>query len=435
MSVEVNVVGTRCGAAAGGLSCLYCYERLVPRKAPELDVEAVKATLRRVVGSSHGRGFSLFGGEPLLAPLEDLEALWRFGWETYRHNGVQTSGRPITEAHFALFKKYRVNVSFSIDGPGELNDHRWAGSVEKTREATAASCAWLLRCLREKVGTGLIVTLHRANASPERLPRLLAWLTELDAAGLQHAGLHLMEHDGNVRRLGLSPRENADAMLAIYRHQTRALRTLKLGPFRDVLALLRGQDAWKWNDGSQGGVGCTWGPCDPYTTTAVEGVDPDGKRTLCPRVHKDGVEWGPAAPGPLARPLVLRDTPQEQGGCKGCRHLITCKGHCPGTATGGDWRKRSRDCETWRAILEAFEQHLLDVGETPVTLRPDRDAIEARMAEFWAAGRAVKLVEVLAGARAPVSTGDHDDHQDHDDYQDHDDLALAQLAGGEEVRA
>ncbi|KKM00393.1 hypothetical protein LCGC14_1804880 [marine sediment metagenome] len=111
--------------------------------------------------------------------------------------------------------------------------------------------------------------------------------------------------------------------------------------------------------------------------------------------------------------------------------MITCKGQCPGTAIDGDWRKRRRDCETWKGLLEHFEQVLLEAGETPVTLRPDRDEIEEKMAEWWAAGRAVRLSTVLAGERPGRASDEH--YQDHDDHDDHDDLgpAVSRLAGGE----
>ncbi|KKM00394.1 hypothetical protein LCGC14_1804890, partial [marine sediment metagenome] len=280
MSVEVNVVGMRCGAKNGGLSCTMCYESPLVSKGyplPTVDLPAVKKTVERLVGERKGGSFSLFGGEPLLAPLDVLEDLWRWGLEKYGRNGVQTSGRPIRDEHWPLFRKYKVCVSFSIEGPGELNDARWAGTLERTREATAHSVACLERCMRERMPTGLIVTLSRHNASPERLPRLLEWFSDLDGrGGLYGVGLHLLQHERRAASIALSPRENLDALLAIRRHEVWRLRTLEFGLFKDILALLRGKDEWEWNDGSPAGVGCTWAGCDPATTPAVQGVEPDG---------------------------------------------------------------------------------------------------------------------------------------------------------------
>jgi uncharacterized protein len=200
-----------------------------------------------------------------------------------------------------------------------------------------------------------------------------------------------------------------------------------------MLALLRGEDAWKWSDGSAGGVACIWGGCDPLTTPAVVGIEPDGSRSLCQRVHKTRTSWGPAPRGPLFRQLALRATPQAEGGCQGCRQMITCKGQCPGTAEGGDWRRRSRDCELWKALLEHFEGVLLEAGVTPVTLRPERAEIEGRMAAHWAAGRAVKIAQVLDEMRGRAAWDTKsEDHWDHGDHWD----AAGVLSGaaGERVK-
>lgn len=426
MSVEVNVVGMRCGAANGGTSCTYCYElpiRQMNAPVPRLDFLAVSAALER-----YGEAFSLFGGEPLLAPIETLEKLWAYGLERFGKNGVQTGGRPVTDEHFALFHHYKVSVSFSIDGPGALNDARRAGPENETRRATAHSIAALERCLREGIQTGLIVTLSRNNGAGARLDELKEWFRALDRIGLDDVNLHVLEHDGAAEAIALSHDENFEALLQIHALESELTR-IRFSLFRDIKALLRGRDAWTWNDGSPGGVACTWTGCDPFTTPAVQGINADGSRGLCPRVHKGAVVWGEAPGGPLVRQLVLRETPQESGGCKGCRQMITCKGQCPGTAEGGDWRLRSRDCGLWKRLLEHFEGVVMaEDGVTPVTLRTEREEIERRMADYWRAGRAVKIATVLEdmkGGRSESHGGDGMLHGDHVDHGDHTDLGVA----------
>jgi uncharacterized protein len=382
-------------------------------------MEAIEAALESE--NPGAQGFSLFGGEPLLASLETLEKLWSLGLKKYGKNGVQTSGRPIREEHWELFRKYKVCVAFSIEGPGELNDSRWAGSLEETRRSTAHSIECLERCLREKISTGLITTLHSKNASADRLPRLKQWFRKLDGAGLQSVNLHVLQHEGAYQHLALDHNETLQAMIQLYRLQTRELRHLRMAPFSDILALLRGKDSWKWKDGTDGGVNCTWTGCDPWTTPAVRGIEADGSRTLCQRVHNNATQWQPLRAGTFARQLVLRSTPQDQGGCQGCRQMITCKGQCPGTAIDGDWRKRSRDCQFWKDLLEHFEGVLLDAGEFPVTLRHDRDQIEEAMASRWAAGMGAHITSVLddkGAIRADYSEVDHGDHTDHGDHHD-----------------
>ena len=63
-----------------------------------------------------GGPFTLFGGEPLLLPLADLEELWSWGLQQFGGTSLQTNGVLVTDAHIQLFKKYRVHVGISLDG-------------------------------------------------------------------------------------------------------------------------------------------------------------------------------------------------------------------------------------------------------------------------------------------------------------------------------
>jgi uncharacterized protein len=417
MTLEVSLRGVKCN-----LACSYCYQdpvRLSGNPTPDLDMVAVKAALvEEMAAGRQGDGFTVFGGEPLLAPLAQLEELWELGLKTAGKNGVQTNGALITDAHIEAFKKYKVHVGFSIDGPVELNRARWAGSPERTDAATEASIGALLRCLREGVGASLIVTLHRLNASPARLPQLIAWLESLAAAGLRYARAHALEADGpKGRALQLSREENVAAFRELQSLERRV--PLRFDVFKDMLALLRGQDS---------SVTCTWNACDPWTTPAVRGVEADGTRTNCQRTNKDGVNWQKGEKTSYVRQLALYATPFEDGGCQGCRFFVMCKGQCPGTAIGGDWRNRSEDCGTWFDLFELLETRLEDVGEKPVSRRPDRAKIEAAMLESFARGQfmsvqgAVAVAEGKAPARGLGSalhgdTPHGDSHEDHTDTE------------------
>ncbi len=427
MSVEVNIVGRRCGAENGGLSCVYCYLPLDARTndpLPKVNHEAIHRVVEAQGATKERGGFLLFGGEPLLAKTEDLELLWSWGLEKFGKNGVQTSGRPITEEHIRLFKKYKVAVGFSIDGPGDLNSPRFAGL--QTREATEHSIKMLERCLGEKIPTGLIITLHRKNASAAQLPKLLDWFTHLDSLGLTGVNLHLMELDGPVKWLALNEDENFEALKAIYEHGLES-QNIQWNLFKDMLSLLRGADRWKWKDGTDGGVSCVWTSCDPWVTDSVRGVDSDGKPSLCQRVHKDGISRLPARRGPFLRQLSLRVTPYDQGGCQGCKFFMMCKGQCPGHAIDGDWRNRSRDCRTWYRMFEYLEQKLVAVGEKPISRRSDREKLEEKMATAWMKGVNVYIADVLKEtASTTQAPSDHTDHTDHWDFS-------GILKGGERV--
>jgi len=118
MTVELRPLGVHCN-----LACQYCYQntqRAAGNLRAQYDMDRMKQAL-----AEEGREFSLFGGEALLVPEEDLEDLWSWGLQKFGSNSVQTNGTLITPRHIELFRKYNVSVGISIDGPGELNDIRW----------------------------------------------------------------------------------------------------------------------------------------------------------------------------------------------------------------------------------------------------------------------------------------------------------------------
>lgn len=406
MSIELLPFGVACN-----IQCQYCYEDPL-RDAGNVvhgryDMAKMKEGLRR-----EGYHFALFGGEPLLLPLPELEELFRFGLEefgpklpaTQWPNGVQTNGTLITPAHVALFRQYKVNVGISLDGPGELNDARWVRSLEETRAATAKTEAAIRLLCADGNLPSIHTIVHRLNASPDRLPQLLAWFRELDQLGIRWVTLHALEVDHPLvrERLLLEPEQVIEAFLACAELE-RELAHLRFDVFGNISRLLAGDDRE---------VQCTWHACDPYTTNAVHGVDGQGERTNCARVNKDGVNWRKADQAGRERQLALYHTPQEHGGCQGCRFFAVCLGQCPGTAIGGDWRNRSEGCPLWMALFEHVEARMVTAGEQPISLRADRAAIERRLLTAWGAGHGGSLYAAVQGEAAGAPSASDDGHGD-----------------------
>lgn len=416
MTVEVMPIGVKCN-----IGCTYCYQQpmrdhgSLPTKP--YNIEAMKATL-----AAHGEPFTVFGGEALMIPIADLEELWKFGYEKFKQNDVQTNAVLVTDEHIALFKKYNVRVGVSIDGPGELNDARRAGNLEQTREATAKSIANFEKLLGAGVSNSLILTLHSLNASPPRLPLLLEWVRSMTFKGLRYVRLHPMEVDsGLAKAIELSDEHLAAAMLA-FRDLSLECE-LYVEEFHDIANLLRGTDQK---------VTCIWNACDPWTTSAVQAVDGQGHMKNCARTNKDGRDWAKAKSPGYMRQVVLYNTPYEDGGCQGCRFFVACKGSCPGHSIDGDWRNRPRECRVWMTLFEAVEKdlyrlYMLGAGPRPVSRRPDRKNIEEAMLSKWAAGQRARICDAAAPDSKPSSTqNDHgDQHGDHTDYAG----ALASVKG------
>lgn len=395
MSIEVLPLGMRCNIA-----CTYCYQEPVREAGnaghPRYDMDAMKTALLQQNSS-----FTLFGGEPLLMPLADLEELWRFGLEKFGQNSIQTNGTLITEEHIKLFKKYNVSIGLSVDGPDELNDARVCG--EETRSTTQKSLEALDQLCQMGRAPSLIVTLHRLNASRERLPRFLSWLKELSEKGVRYVNLHLLEVDSETTQLDLtlSDEETVDALLSC----ARLNLPLTLQPLTHMLQLLRKSDAK---------TDCIWNACDPYTTRAVQGIDGQGHLRNCGRTYKEGVQFLKADHEGFERYLSLYYTPQEFGGCSGCRFFYACKGQCPGTGEKRDWRARTDRCSVLKRVFELLEAMLLEQGHSPLSLRPERLALEQSLVQAWQNGRTERAANAPHGdhtdAERPVYT--HGDHTD-----------------------
>jgi uncharacterized protein len=371
MSVELRPLGVACN-----LACHYCYQnpqRDAGNQRMTYDLEKMKKEAARIGGS-----VTLFGGEPLLMRFEDLENLFAWGLETTGSSTIQTNGVLIEDRHIDLFRRYKVSVGISIDGPGELNDARWHRELEKTRQSTAAVEGVIERLCREYKPPGLIVTLHKGNATGEKLPVMADWMRRLHGIGIRSVRLHLLEVDDHSVRnsLALSARENIQALLAFAEVQ-QGLAGMRFDLFEEMEALLDAQD---------GRVGCTWRACDPYTTEAVQGVEGNGHSSNCGRTNKEGISFIKASTIGYERYLALYRTEQRDNGCAGCRFFLMCKGQCPGTSIDGDWRNRTEHCEEWKHLFAVIERRMILAGKVPLTIQPLRFELEKRQIEAWERG-------------------------------------------------
>lgn len=379
--IELKPVSVRCN-----IQCQYCYQNPL-RDAGNLsrtyNLEKMKAAIEK-----EGGPFALFGGEPLLLPEADLEALWLWGLKRYGRNSLQTNGTLIKDSHIILFKKYKVDVGISVDGPAELNDARWAGTLQLTREATAKVHAAIERLCQEGIPPGLIVTLHRGNATRDKLPEMHQWFKHLEQIGIRAVKLHVLEVEAQFVRekYFLSIQENVEALLSLMQLQKEELRTLQFDLFRDMRDLLLGRDAKS---------SCVWNACDPYTTRAVRGIEGQGQSSNCSRTNKEGIDFLKSDAEGFERYLALYQTPQDHGGCKDCRFFLMCKGQCPGTAIDGDWRNRTEYCEVWKRLYAHMEKSLLAEGEKPISLCADRLVLERVFVRCWQSGRNTTIAHSL----------------------------------------
>lgn len=415
MSVEVLPVGISCN-----LRCDYCYEQNQRdvNPAQRYDREAVLSILDKLPDK-----WSLFGGEALILPLPQIEELLKRGYDKWGQTGIQTNGVLITEAHIELFRKYKTGIGISLDGPDELNDSRWAGTLDATRKQTART-HWAIRRLCEEAKKtphllpSIIVTLHAGNCSQDRFPKFVEWIRQLDAMGIKSVNPHVMELDAKAHTLYLSQNELADRLIDLWALQD-SLETLRFTKFTEVLKLLQGDDS----------VACNWKACDALNTSAVQAVKNDGTPTVCSRTFKGEQTWLPAEGSGFSAPLIehpgtrmfvrqlaLYVTPQEVGGCKDCEYWMMCQGNCPGEGEQGDWRMRSHYCQTFKRLFEEGARRLRLVGVKPVCDWTHRKHLEELMYQSWVRGSgrsfgeiAKEYKECTAKGMIPVPNGYHGD--------------------------
>jgi hypothetical protein len=120
-----------------------------------------------------------------------------------------------------------------------------------------------------------------------------------------------------------------------------------------------------------GSATCIKTACDPLMTIAERTVREDGSLGVCEHVYAaDGVTHLQAEDGQYQhhRYMILPSVPHENGGCLGgpggidgprtCRYWAVCTGDCPGASIDGDWRNKTRFCESWFELYEACERWL-----------------------------------------------------------------------------
>ena len=343
MTIEARPYGQFCTA-----SCKYCYNALVRaenpwasgRMNPE-DWLAFKQTML-----SYNEAPILFGGDPGVLSREELEDWFRFTYGRWGRGGAQTWGWWLDEDWIPFLRKYKVHLGLSIDGPWPLNRPRMITDEETTKRLTDKIIGLIPKLREEGVSLSVISTLHKENASPERLPLLKEWFTELGKSGIS-GRVHPLEIDTPAgAEIALSMNELIKAMLNLmtfFAEENSCSRNW-FSPFRDIMDMWRGQQ----------NVVCTFGKCDPFATIATTAVDPDGASS-CGRGFKDGIRLLRDDPPQTTRYTLLERTPQEYGGCQECKWWDVCHGGCPGSAIDKDWRNRTEFCELWKALFESYE--------------------------------------------------------------------------------
>ena len=160
--------------AVCNLDCKYCFflskEMLYPGSRFRMADDLLETYIRQLLESQPGPEVIVAwqGGEPTLMGLEFFERAVEYVRAATSSPGsrsrytIQTNGTRLDDEWCAFFKKHKVLVGLSVDGPRELHD---AYRVDKGGQGTFDKVMRGWRCLnRHGVDVNILCTVHAANA-------------------------------------------------------------------------------------------------------------------------------------------------------------------------------------------------------------------------------------------------------------------------------
>jgi len=333
------------------LRCAYCFSRNLthhPEKQKlQINYEAIRETLRKLVKQRPGDSVTLHGGEPTALPLDVFEKLLEIIYEVSGRTSIQTNGYAITDEHIKLFKKYKTSVGLSIDGPPELNILRgFPGDPEKQKNYIKRVYGNLEKLVSAGINVSIIAVLHKVNAgSPEAREKMKKWFRELaDKYNIRHGRTNPMFdpfENPVTKKYELTPEELGEAFVDFWNF-FKTQPDLHWSPYRDVVDQMLGLSVSL----------CQFGYCDIYSSTSAIAVLPDGSLGTCDRTY------GLFITRRIDPPLYIREKILRETECKGCKYWNVCHGGCPMEAPYADWRRKTRFCKAYKMLYEAIERDL-----------------------------------------------------------------------------
>ena len=220
-------------------------------------------------------------------------------------------------------------------GPGRLSG---PGTRPPRRRRRSSDCA------RGDRAPSLIVTLHRGNATADKLPADARLVAAPRGMGITSARLHILESRKRSRARRLRAHDRGE-------HRPRSSSFADLEPELTTCASTLQRHAQPAL-GTDDNTTCIWNACDPYTTRAVRGVeghgqsqqlrpDQQGRHRLREVRRVEGFE----------RYLALYHTPQEARRLPGLPVLPDVQGPVPGH---GDRRRLAQPDRALRPLEGAL---------------------------------------------------------------------------------
>jgi len=327
------------------VGCEYCFSK--PNEKQNYDKEKMMVVIKeeirkdRISNKGHDPTVVLHGGEICFLPLIDLEYFLKELEDIGIICGLQTSLMGMTRDHVRLFKKYKVRIGVSVDGPKELNILRGPRNEGRNREYQNELIENLKILKDEGLRWGTICVLSKANASKENLPVLLNWIRENKIEARFNA-MFVPTFDLRLSKWMLSCDELKNAWIEISRVSIEE-NIPSIDPTRDYIESLLGYSTASCSTSSK---------CD-YATTVCVTVLGNGEISRCDRCLQDGVYLRSKEKKSTSRSDMLEKTE-----CSGCKYFNVCGGGCPSEGIGGDFRRKTYYCEAVYGVFEYLEKQL-----------------------------------------------------------------------------
>jgi len=299
------------------------------------------------------------GGEPLLWGIENYEEILEFSKHEFcdfdYRTTMQTNLSLINERYIDLFLKYRVNLSFSIDGTKELHDDL---RVTQNGEGTFDIIMNKVKLCREKgLHLGCIVVANRNHIG--KIPELYKFMCDNKIGFKFNSLFNAGEAKKGISEFGLTPSEYAEIYIELFDLWFDDEKNkLHMSSFVDIAAGLISKKV----------TGCTLGQNCQEQFLAIS---PQGDVVPCGRFCDEELikySYGNLNTESLESILQKRKNTDaynrhkyiEASSCKKCKFFDICHGGClhDGYINGGNFKTKTFLCESYKKILTHISKKL-----------------------------------------------------------------------------
>ena len=322
------------------VGCAYCFNAKSQNIKYDKNVMCDKLVELSKLWGGYPPQVIMHGGEVLTMPIRDFKFFIKHISDLNVRPVIQTSLFTLLPEHIRIFKKYKVGLGVSIDGPPELNILRGPREKKANQDYQKRLIKNMAILKKEGLEFGTISVLTKINAGPDKIDRLIEWGIENKIQGGRFNAMFTPSHNPELLSQELAPSELKNAFLkladACYRHPTEFNPAI----VREVQKNLLGQ----------GLSSCNFTRCD-YLFTRCSTILPDGGISRCDRCFELGFMYQPIE-STLSRSEMLKQTE-----CSGCKYFNICGGGCPSEGVG-DFRHKTKYCEALYALFERVERQI-----------------------------------------------------------------------------